>query len=330
MKRIITLLIATLTVFAGDKTKIGTAGGQMLQINASPRGMALGEAHYATVAGLDAIYFNPAGLSEVSNMQFSVTTMDYFVDMSINQLAYALKLGEFTAVAIGFKALDIGEINVTTYESKEGTGEVISPSMTHLTVSYSQKFTDKISFGATAGILSEDYIQTSGSAVTLDLGLQYHAKSGLSLGIAIKNLGSDIAYSGTAIETTQGSDRTPLQLAYEKAALPTEFKLALSYTRDIDEENSLTFMGNYTNANQGLNYIAGGLEYSYMNNFFGRLSYGFQDESDLSLWSGFAAGLGVNFAAGESSNISFDYAYRDINNSDIGDGVHSFGASLSF
>ena len=330
MKRIVILLVISLTVFAGDKNKIGTAGGQMLQIQASPRGMALGEAHYATVAGLEAIYFNPAGLSEVANMEFSVTTMEYFVDMSINQLAYALKLGEFTAVAIGFKALDIGEINVTTYENKEGTGEVITPSMTHLTISYSQKFTDKISFGATAGVLTEDYIENQGSAVTLDLGLQYHAKSGISLGIAIKNLGSDIAYSGTATEVTVGSDRTPYQLAYEKASLPTEFKLALSYTRDIDEDNSLTFMGNFTNANQGLNYISGGMEYSYANNFFGRLSYGFQDESDLSLWSGFAAGLGVNFSTGDNSSLSIDYAYRDINNSDIGNGVHSFGAKLSF
>lgn len=330
MKRLLVFIVAALTVFAGDKTKIGTAGGQMLQISASPRGMALGEAHYATVGGLEAIYFNPAGLAEVDNMEFSVSTMDYFVDMSISQLGYALKLGEFTAVAIGYKALDVGEIDVTTYAAKEGTGETISPSMTHLTLSYSQKFTDKISFGATAGFLNEDYIDVTGSAITLDLGLQYHAKSGISLGLAIKNLGSDISYEGNGVETTLGSSRTPLALQYENAALPTEFKISVSYTREIDEDNSLMLLGNFTNANQGLNYIAGGFEYSYQDNFFGRMSYGFQEESDFSLWSGFAAGLGVNFSTGDNSNLAFEYAYRDINNSDIGDGVHSFGARLTF
>ncbi|MCB0279316.1 MAG: PorV/PorQ family protein, partial [Calditrichaeota bacterium] len=317
--------------FAGDKTKLGTAGGLMLQIQASPRGMALGESHYATVSGLEAIFFNPAGLNEIANMAFSVSTMSYFVDMNINQMAYSLKLGEFTAVAFGFKSLNVGDIDVTTYDSKEGTGEILNVSMNHLTVTYSQKFTDRVSFGITGGLYTEDYVGVSGNAVTFDLGLQYHTKSNVSLGIVIKNLGSKVNFSGTIVESTKGGgDRTPSYLGYEQSALPTEFKLALSYDRSIDDDNSVSFMGSYTNANQGLNYVSGGFEYNYSNQFFGRLSYGFQDESDLSLWSGFAAGFGVNFSTGDNSSLSIDYAYRDMNNSDIGNGVHSFGASLTF
>ena len=330
MKKYIIFLLAILMIFAGDKTKIGTAGGQLLQINSTPRGMALGDAHFATVGGIEAIFYNPAGLNTLSNMEFTVSSMNYLFDTNLNQLAFGLKLGEFTAIAFGYKNLAIGDIAVSTYEAKEGTGEIINPSNSHLSITYSQQFTDKISFGITTGLYSEDNVGVTGNSMTLDMGIQYHTKSGVSIGLAIKNLGSDISYTGDKIQTNQGADRTPFSLNYEDAALPTEFKLSLSYTRDLNEDNSLMFSGNFTNANQGLNQIVGSLEYTYVNSFFGRFSYTSQEESGFSLWSGVAGGIGVNFSAGENSSLSFDYAFRSIKESAIGNGVHSFGASLTF
>ena len=50
----------TLSSFAGNQSRIGTAGAQELLIPVGARGIALANATVSTASGLDALFGNPA------------------------------------------------------------------------------------------------------------------------------------------------------------------------------------------------------------------------------------------------------------------------------
>lgn len=332
MKKILISILSLVVIYAGGKEKIGTAGAQLLQLNTTPVNMALGGTNYASVTGINAIYTNPAGLArmETSN-EVHVSSVTWIADMTINQLMYAFKVGEYTSVGISFRSLDIGDIDVTTNDASNGTGEVLNPSNTQIGLTYSQKFTDRISFGATVSYYSEDWGLVTGSAVSADLGIQYRTENGLDFGIALKNVGTDITYSGTALQLNNTSDRTPYYIGYENGFLPTEFKISVNYLNSFSAENSLTVLSDFTNFNQGVNSFGAGVEYNFQSMVFARASYRVFEEDNTSAFSGMNFGLGVNFALDEAtgSNVMINYSYQGVDENAF-DAVNSFGVSISF
>jgi hypothetical protein len=332
MKKILVSILSLIVIYAGGKEKIGTAGAQLLQLNTTPVNMALGGTNYASVTGINSIYTNPAGLARMeTSMEVHVSTVSWLADTDINQLLYAFKVGEYTTLGLSFRSLNVGDIDVTTTESSNGTGETLNPSNTQIGLTYSQKFTDRISFGATISYYSEDYGLVQASAVAADLGIQYRTETGLDFGIALKNVGTDIAFDGNAKSLNNGSDRTPYYLSYENSFLPTEFKISVNYVNSFSAESNLTILSDFTNFNQGVNSFAGGVEYAYNNMFYARASYRLYQEDDVSAFDGLNFGLGVNFSMDEAtgSNVMFNYSYQGVDESAF-DAVNSLGVTLTF
>lgn len=332
MKKILATIISLVVIFAGGKEKIGTAGAQLLQLNTTPVNMALGGTNYASVSGLNAIYTNPAGLARMeSSMAVHVSSVSWIADMKINQLMYAFKVGEYTSLGFSYRSLNIGKIDVTTTQASNGTGETLNPNQTQLGLTYSQKFTDRISFGSSFSYYTEDYGLVNASAVALDLGIQYKSENGLDFGLTLKNVGTSINYSGTAISLNNTSDRTPHYLAYEPGFLPTEFKISVNYMNAFDAENNLTILTDFTNFNQGINSFGTGFEFAWNSMVYARASYRFYGESDLNAFNGLNFGLGVNFSLDEAagSNVIFNYAYQGVEE-DALDAVNSIGVTLTF
>ena len=120
---------AAVETFGGGQNRAGTNAAPELNIPVGSRYLAMGGANVASVTGLEAIYWNPAGvdISETSaNALFSYRS--YFADMSMSYVAVAGRLGSIGTLGLSFRTLNIGTINVTTLNQPDGTGEVINPS----------------------------------------------------------------------------------------------------------------------------------------------------------------------------------------------------------
>ncbi len=329
------VLVGVHALYAGDPVRIGTAAGTQLLVPVGARDLGMGGADLATTQGLDAIYWNPAGLAKMNYRaaaQFS--TMQIFNDVKVNYFAIGAGAGRFGSIGITLKTISFGDIPVTTNEDYDGiAGQTYSPTFFTLGLTYSRLLTESILVGVTGKLVSESVPRASASSLAFDIGLQYYNLGqidGLNFGIVVKNIGTNMQYSGPGL-----LDRTVDNLGrvYFKDRptisnqLPAAVELGISYKRAINEQNSLTVSGLFQNNNFENDCFKFGAEYVFNNLFFLRGGYLHNVNTDSKdvLYT-FTAGAGIYYKFG-GTNLMFDYAFR---NSQYFDGNNLFSLTLGF
>lgn len=326
MKKIIFIIFLTLTLIsnclvAGPKNKIGLSSAAELLIPVGSIGTSMGGSNLATTTGLDAIYWNPAGLSYLSTKTGEVmfSNQQYIADIDLNYFAGAYKLPNVGTFGVSVKAMSFGEIEVTTVNSPDGTGETFSPTYLTIGLSYGRNMTDRIAFGTTMKLLYEEISRESAKGVAFDFGLQYNViGSGLQFGVALLNLGPAMAFTGADLESfyppsgsAPGQNLEPRTIILEDFELPTSFSLGLSYDFRLDKKNNLMLNGTYQANSFSSDDYNLGAEYNYNKLVYLRGGYQFVDQDNTSnrAFSGLTFGAGLQYNAG-TMNIGFDYAYK--------------------
>ena len=340
MKNILKILLAFILLlavdaFAGGGKRTGTGGAAELLIPVGPRGIAMAEANISTSTGIEALFWNPAGVSHMqNNADVIFSHMSYIADIGVDYGAIAANFEGFGVVSFSIKALSVGDILITTTANPDGTGETFSPSFIVAGLSYSRQLTESISVGLTTNFISESMADVSASGVAFDVGVMYNNLAdinGLSLGVVVKNLGPEMKYSGGGLYNEGqigGVNRPPTFYTVEAAAfeLPSNFQLGLGYSPVLDETNSLQFSGIYQNNNfSGDEYKLGG-EYGYNDLFFVRAGYQLAPQVSDDYLYGFTAGVGIDYVV-EGFGFKVDYAYREV---EFFDGNHVFALTLGF
>jgi hypothetical protein len=324
------------SVYAGDPARIGTASGEQLLVPVGARDLAMGGANIAFSSGLDAIYWNPAGLPSMNtNVAAVFSTMQIFSDINVNYLAAGIAAGKLGHLGFSIKAFDFGDIPITTNQDIDGvSGATFSPTFLTIGVTYAKRLTDVIQVGGNVKFLSESVPQASANAIAFDVGIQYHNignLQGVSMGLAVKNIGTNVQYGGSAFLTPADdfeAGRTDFrERPIADHQLPAAVELGLGYQRDINENNSFIVDGIFQNNNFGNDNWRVGLEYSFKDLIALRGGYvsTLDTGSDDELYS-FTAGLGLHFLLGKT-DITIDYAFRD---SQYFDGNNMFQLQFGF
>lgn len=343
LKRVIFLLLilcfSGIETFGGGQNRAGTSGAPELRIPVGARYLALVGSPIAIATGLEAIYWNPAGVDfspNTANALFS--NRSYLADMNLNFAAISGRIGGLGTVGISFRSLAIGDINVTTMDQPDGTGQIINPNYFVLGLTYSKQLTDRVSIGANFNIISENIDRVGASGFSFDFGVQYKNffdVPGFALGVVVKNLGSAITYDGNALfvegQSTVG-DRGPtfLKIDAASAELPSEISLGLSYESSIDEDNALIISTTFQNNNYTYDDYKVGLEYAYRDVLHLRGGYLYSPQASdetPNIFQNFAVGLGFNLKEISDIDLSIDYAYVPVKYFDAN---HVFAISLGF
>lgn len=322
MKKIILVfltLLLTVPSFAGDESRKGTTGADQVLIPVGARGIATGGAFVASLTGLEAIYYNPAGLDVVPRTEAMFSYMNYIADINVSFIAVGTTLGDFGSLGLSFKTFDFGDIPVTTNEFPDGTGKNYSPVFLTAGLTYSKVLTDRIAVGTTFKFISEQIENTSANGFAIDVGVQYKFSPVLSMGAALKNIGTNMSYSGQDLRqktgvpgSDLGSPPATYEVVTEPFQIPSYFELSLAYNYSINEQNSLLLGSTFTANNSLEDKFHFGLEYGFLNSFFLRGGYNFLLENNDESIMGFTAGAGVNYDFGTGIGLSFDYAYREV------------------
>lgn len=316
-----------MTAEAANKDRIGTAGAQELLIPVGARGMALGPSSMVFSQGVEAIYWNPAGLSRIDHgVEAMLSQMTYIADINVTYAAIGVNAGEFGTLGFSLKSLSFGNIPVTTENFPDGTGEQYSPTFMNLGVTYSKLLTDRIAVGITGTLISEKILSTSASGLAFNVGIQYQnlGVQGLNLGVAVRNIGPNMKFDGSnlyRVATPQDGIRGSGFYKVESAGfeLPSAMEIGIGYTRKFDEKNSFQVGGTFRNNNyQDDEYNLGG-EYNFNNLFFLRGGYTFAPQAEKDLLNSnkstylydYTLGAGLHTDVGGVS-IAFDYAYRHV------------------
>jgi hypothetical protein len=336
IKTILLVMLASVMLHAGNQNRTGTGGAAQLLIPVGARGIAMGNANIASSTGVEALFWNPANVASMkSSVDVMFSHMNYIADIGVEYGAVAASVEGFGVLGFHVKSLSIGDIDVTTTEQPDGTGQKFTPQMLTAGVTFSRQLTENIAVGVTASYISETLDEVSASGVAFNVGVAYNNLAnirGLNFGIAVKNLGPQMEFAGSGlnIEAESGDlQRPPGIFKAESAAfeLPSTFELGFSYTPFADDENSLLLSGLFQNQNFSADEYKLGGEYSYNDMFFVRGGYNFapQIESEEYIY-GLTAGLGIKYLTG-GLELKIDYAYRDV---DVFDSNHVFAVAIGF
>jgi len=312
-----------MSAIAGNINRTGTAGAQELLIPVGARGVALGGSNVAFVSGVDAIYWNPAGLARSTfNSEAQFSHMSYIADIGVEYGAVSATAEGIGTFGVSLKSIDFGSIPVTTEDNPDGTGQTYSPAYVTTGLSYSRLLSDRISVGATFNLVSETIMSTSASGFSFDAGVQYNGLGlpELKMGIVVKNVGPNMTYSGSNL-LRQGStidDIRGTQFYNVQAAsfeLPSTMQIALAYDKQLDNSNDVVIFSNYENNNYQDDVWKFGAEYGFQNLLFIRGGYNLSPNAPndplgkSSELYDYTFGAGINYDVG-GVTMTFDYAYR--------------------
>ncbi len=326
---------------AGNPDRQGEEGGKQLLLNPWARSAGLHSLNTSCVTGADAMYMNVAGLARINKTQLQLGHTIYLqgADMNINALGFAQRVGKGGGTfGVSLMAVDLGDLELTTENTPEGTGGTFSPSLFNLGISYAHMFTNRVSVGITAKFVNESITNAGARAIALDAGVQYVTgpKDNFKFGISLRNVGSKMRYQGEGLSTAlDGASETftyPITYYQRSAAyeLPSQLNIGASYDWLFAGKSRLTLVGNFTSNAFSRDQIGGGLEFALGQNFALRAAYKTEfdpNSVEASIDNGLSAGLTVSLPLkkGSDSRLSLDYAFRA---TDVYQGTHNFGLRI--
>ena len=325
--RLVTLIFCVVllgvSVVTAQNPRVGGVAAPELLIPVGARDMALGGSSIAVSKGVEAMFWNPAGLVKMAgSAEAMVSSMKYLGDINVTYGAVAGKFGDFGDVGVSIKSLNFGDIPLTTETDPEGlAGRFYSPTYITMGISYARDLTDAVTVGVTAKLISEQIDQVSSSGFAFDFGIQYKGLiqiQGLSVGLAIKNIGPGMTFNGPGLYRsaliTDGS--RPVQKYLVQAAtfeLPATVDIGLTYERNIGDNFVGAVSGAFVNNNLYYDEYRGGLELGYNMEglqVMGRVGYLNQPKADENIF-GATFGFGIAYKSG-NTGISLDYGYRQV------------------
>ena len=214
-----------------NTNRAGTNGAAELLVPLTARYSALGGATTSVLSqmnGLEALYANPAGLTNNQSTSALFSRLQYVADIGVNYFGLAQRFGD-NNLALTISAWDMGEIHRQTELDPEKADATFRVSFINAGLTFARTLTDRIAAGATLKIINHTIDDLTATGIVFDAGMTYVVgETGLRLGVALKNIGNELQYSGTGLgrrvrlpdQPTDASVNT-VQLESEGVQYPT-------------------------------------------------------------------------------------------------------------
>jgi len=272
---------------SSEANNVGTTGAAFLKIGLGARPAALGGSYVAVADDLNAIHYNPAGLSQLDKTEVSATYLNYFQDINYGFVAGAVPvtdLGVF-GVSVAYLMLDGIETraeNEQILDTNAGANDL------NVVVSYAKAdIVSGLSAGINAKLISEKIVSHKALTFAADIGALHSGLiDNLNLGLAVQNLGPGLKFID------------------ERDPLPINIKIGAAY-RMLDKALLVSADADYYVIDQKA-YVQFGAEYAVMEMIYPRVGY--RVGGDLGSLAGLGAGIGFRLPVGDL-NIGLDYAF---------------------
>ena len=340
------LMIMSISSFAQKPMRAGTTTANFLEIGYGAAGSAVGDAYVSLANDVSAIYWNPAGLAQLSRSEVMFVTQPWIVGMNITFGAVGIVVPSFGTIGASLIMMDYGDMDVTTMTKPEGTGERFSSRDMALTISYARSLTEWFSVGTSGKYVSSTIWHENASAFAFDLGVLIKTdffsptggnEHGLKIGMSISNYGTTLKYDGldllTPIDVDPNSagnyQSAPGRLSTQEWEMPLIFRIGASVTPILTDMHEITLSVDALHPNNNSESVNVGAQYSLAFPSFGKLflrgGYKALFMEDSQYGASFGVGLQIDMMSNQS--VKVEYAYRSIG---ILGGVQSMGVSFLF
>lgn len=317
---ILTFLTFTLCSAQSAKSvsNVATTSASFLEIGVGSRAIAMGGAFVATANDASAMYWNPAGLGLLRNIETIFVHTEWLAGISYDYAGIIFPIMDDASLGLNIISLSTDDMKVRTVDFPEGTGEFFNASSFALGLAYGMHLTDRFSIGINAKYITERIWKEKSSSFAIDLGTLYNtAIEGLRIGASLSNFGTDMQMTGDDLlvyhdidESQPGNnDRIFAEMKTDSWPLPVLFQFGIAYDAINIESQRLTLATDAIHPANNRESIHAGIEYAFRNNYFIRTGYRnlFIPNSE----EGLTFGAGVQLNIGSQFNILIDYAYAD-------------------
>lgn len=297
-------------------TKTGTTSAQFLKIGVGARSIGMGGAFTGISDDITAIYWNPAGLAQMTTGQAEFNHVNWIADIKYDVAAASILVDGIGTLGATFATLNDGEMEVTTTSEPEGTGEKFTAGGTMIGLSYARELTDRFSIGFNFKYLNEYIWHETAQSFAIDFGTMFVAPvlNGVKIGASMSNFGPKMRLEGrdNLFLVSSGAGNQNLvdaNYTLDSYELPLLFRVGLA-TDALKEENSrLTLAVDAVHPNDNTEYVNSGIEYSWSEMVSVRA--GWKSAFERGGEQGLTLGAGLNYTLQGTLGLVFDYAYQN-------------------
>lgn len=285
--------------------KVAQTGYQFLKIDTDARAAAMGGANLMVGTGANAIFYNPAGMTEQpTSIDFFSTQTNWIADISYFSLGISKNLGRFGFLGFSLQFSDYGQIIGTRVADNDAgfieTGNV-SVGGSAFGISYAKKLTDQFAVGGQVKFVSQnlgDTMMPDGmksnktDGLAYDFGtLYYPGLKSFRFGMGVRNFSKEFKYEDDPFTL-------PLTFTIGAALDVTDFY------GNLGEDHHLLLEANAVHPRDYTERINFGWEYGFRQ-FYLRGGYKFNHDTE-----GFSFGLGISLPV-KNFKTRFEYSYND-------------------
>ncbi|MFN5007211.1 MAG: PorV/PorQ family protein [Ignavibacteria bacterium] len=328
------IFISTMEVYAqilpafGDE-RIGISIGSALKIGAGARATGMGESVVSVIDDANAMYWNPAGMTQSKSNHVVFTQTQWFAGLQHRFASGLYKLDDESSIGFSIANLNAGSIKVTTEFRPFGTGETINFGTSAFSLGYARQFTEQFSAGITVRYLHEQVGTLRMNGVLFDAGTFYRTGLGTSrFAVAISNFGGKLSPTGTISNQGSGPNFNGAEIsAFQSFDPPINFRIGFAMEPILDSMQSWTVSLQLNHPNDNAENYSLGTEYA--------VTFSEAFPAKAIIRGGYIIGPGqISGGAGIHVPISgmeyilqADYSFTNI--SDLG-GIHRFTLGMLF
>jgi hypothetical protein len=300
--------------------RIGTAAATFLKIDVGAEATAMSGAYVAMANDATTLYWNPAAAAQVPDNTFTLSHIEWPVDIQYEFLGYLHHIENLGTIGISMGMLHMPEMEVTTEYHPTGTGEYFQYYDTFGAFTFAMKMTEQFSFGASVKYVEEGLAGLTMSGWMIDVGTFYWTGfKTLRFAVGLSNFGEDMKPDGSYISTNKDGEKTTE--LYEAFSPPTTFRVGTAMEVWQTEQYALTTSFQVNHPVDNAENAVLGLDFSYLSNLHLRAGYRINyDEERFTFGAGFLVPI-------SSLKFALDYAYKDFTN--LGS-THQFTFNFQF
>jgi len=177
--------------------RVGSTAAPFLKIGVGGRALGMGEAYTTLAEDITGIYWNPAGLANITKMQVILNHYEYIADLNYDFGALAIPVRGVGTIGAFIGFLGMPDIERTTIQFPNGTGEKVSANSFVAGLSYARSLTDRFTIGGSAKYIRETIWHSTAEGFAFDVGVFYRSFfRNIKIGMSITNFGTDMQMQG--------------------------------------------------------------------------------------------------------------------------------------